>query len=166
MVPNQEPGNGALERFPRPRGDGPLRTRLRFPLQQVSPPARGWSQQAPCSRLDQERFPRPRGDGPFERLSVKERLDYQSTLSKQFPVSALRVVYNRGGMHLVAATISDHRGIGCKWPLLGDCQVAQEAHYLCAIITRSNDAAVNKTAFVRKRCPAPTFRSVQLRAVA
>jgi hypothetical protein len=37
-----------------------------------------------------------------ERLSLAERLNYQSTLSKQFPIPLLRIVYNRAGMHLAA----------------------------------------------------------------
>jgi hypothetical protein len=34
-----------------------------------------------------------------DRLTLAGRLDYQRTLSKQFPVPVLRVVYNRAGMH-------------------------------------------------------------------
>ena len=53
-----------------------------------------------------------------ERLSLFQRLDYQSTLSKQFPVAPLRVVYNRAGMHLVAAKVINPRALianGLYW---------------------------------------------------
>src|SRR3954466_8988242 len=41
-----------------------------------------------------------------ERLTLTEQLDYQSKLSKQFPLPSLRVVYNRAGMHITAAKIA------------------------------------------------------------
>ena len=53
------------------------------------------------------------------RLSLKERLDYQSTLTKQLPVPPLRVVYNRAGMHVVAAKITNRRALIAQRPLLG-----------------------------------------------
>jgi hypothetical protein len=46
-----------------------------------------------------------------ERMSLTERMDYQSGLSKQFPVPELRIVYNRAGMHLVCAKIKNRRAI-------------------------------------------------------
>lgn len=69
-----------------------------------------------------------------DRLSLSDRLDYQSTLTKQFPVASLRVVYNRAGMHLAAAKITDRRALianGLYWATVGSIE---EADYLCAII--------------------------------
>jgi N-6 DNA Methylase len=69
-----------------------------------------------------------------DRLTLAERLDYQSTLSKQLPIPALRVVYNRAGMHLAAAKISDRRALianGLYWAAVNS---VEEADYLCAVI--------------------------------
>jgi hypothetical protein len=69
-----------------------------------------------------------------DRLSLAERLDYQATLSKQFPISPLRVVYNRAGMHVVAAKITDRRALianGLYWATVAS---VEEADYLCAIL--------------------------------
>lgn len=69
-----------------------------------------------------------------ERMSLLDRLDYQSTLSKQFPIPRLRVVYNRAGMHVVAAKINNRRAVianGLYWAVV---QSEDEADYLCAIL--------------------------------
>ena len=67
-------------------------------------------------------------------LSLMERLDYQSTFSKQLPIAPLRVVYNRAGMHLVAAKLRDRRAIvanGLYWATLAS---EDECDYLCALL--------------------------------
>jgi hypothetical protein len=69
-----------------------------------------------------------------ERLSLFERLDYQKTLSKQLPVPPLRVVYNKSGMHLVAAKVKNRRALvssGLYWAPINS---EDEADYLCAIM--------------------------------
>jgi hypothetical protein len=69
-----------------------------------------------------------------ERLSLAERLDYQATLSKQLPIPPLRIVYNRAGMHLAAAKITDRRALianGLYWAAV---RSLDEADYLCAVI--------------------------------
>jgi SAM-dependent methyltransferase len=69
-----------------------------------------------------------------ERLTLTEQLDYQSKLSKQFPVPALRVVYNRAGMHLAAAKLTDRRALiasGLYWAAV---RSLDEADYLSAVI--------------------------------
>ncbi|TIQ83755.1 MAG: hypothetical protein E5X44_28145 [Mesorhizobium sp.] len=68
------------------------------------------------------------------RMSLAERLDYQSTLSKQFPIPLLRVVYNRSGMHVVAAKLFNTRAIlgsGLYW---APVHSEEEANYLCAVL--------------------------------
>ncbi|MBY3188789.1 SAM-dependent DNA methyltransferase [Rhizobium laguerreae] len=69
-----------------------------------------------------------------DRLSLFEQIDYQSKLSKQLPGSALRVVYNRSGMHIVAAKVSNQRAIfgnGLYWATIHS---NDEADYLCAVL--------------------------------
>ncbi len=69
-----------------------------------------------------------------ERMSLTERLNYQNTLTKQLPTPLLRVVYNRAGMHVVAAKIKNRRAIianGLYWSTVAS---EAEADYLCAIL--------------------------------
>ncbi|ESZ04820.1 hypothetical protein [Mesorhizobium sp. L48C026A00] len=56
-----------------------------------------------------------------------EQLDYQSKLSRQLPTPPLRVVYNRSGMHVVAAIF----GNGLYW---ASVHSDNEADYLCAVL--------------------------------
>lgn len=66
--------------------------------------------------------------------SLMERLDYQSTLSKQLPTSPLRVVYNKSGMHVCAAVLRDSEaliGSGLYW---ASVETEAEATYICAIL--------------------------------
>ncbi|MBS7586248.1 N-6 DNA methylase [Ancylobacter defluvii] len=69
-----------------------------------------------------------------DRLTLLQQLDFQSKLTRQLPIPELRVVYNRSGMHIVAAKISNRRAIiasGLYW-----CSVRsiQEADYICAVL--------------------------------
>ena len=73
-----------------------------------------------------------------ERLSLFERLDYQSTLTKQFPVPQLRIAYNRAGMHLVAAKITNTRALVANGLYWASVQTESEANYLCAILNAPN----------------------------
>jgi SAM-dependent methyltransferase len=69
-----------------------------------------------------------------DRLSLFERLDYQSTLSKQLPIPPLRLIYNKSGMHLVAAKVKNPRAViagGLYWASMNS---EDEADYLCAIM--------------------------------
>ncbi|OJU50131.1 MAG: restriction endonuclease [Mesorhizobium sp. 61-13] len=66
--------------------------------------------------------------------SLRGQLDYQSKLSKQLPVVPLRVVYNRSGMHVVAAKVRDRRALiasGLYWAAVHS---DAEANFLCAIL--------------------------------
>ncbi len=66
--------------------------------------------------------------------SLLGQLDYQSKLTKQLPIVPLRVVYNRSGMHVVAAKIKDRRAIiasGLYWAAVHS---EAEANYLCTIL--------------------------------
>lgn len=69
-----------------------------------------------------------------DRLSLFERLDYQSTLSKQLPIPRLRLLYNKSGMHLVASKVKNPRAViagGLYWATMNS---EDEADYLCAIM--------------------------------
>ena len=74
------------------------------------------------------------GNRANDGMSLSERLDYQSTLSKQLPISPLRVVYNRSGMHICAAKLRNRRAIvanGLYWASVGS---EDEADYICAFL--------------------------------
>jgi hypothetical protein len=67
-------------------------------------------------------------------MSLFDRLDYQSTLSKQLPIPPLRLIYNKSGMHLVAAKVKNPRAViagGLYWATMNS---EEEADYLCAIM--------------------------------
>lgn len=69
-----------------------------------------------------------------DRMSLMDRLNYQSTLGKQLPIPPLRVVYNRSGMHVVAAKLRNSRAIlgsGLYWAAVDS---EDEASYICAIL--------------------------------
>lgn len=69
-----------------------------------------------------------------DRLSLFQRVDYQRTLSKQFPVSDLRIVYNRAGMHVVAAKVRNPRALIANGLYWAPMRTEAEADYLCAIL--------------------------------
>lgn len=69
-----------------------------------------------------------------ERLSLTERLDFQRTFSDQLPIPPLRVVYNKSGMHICAAKLTNSKAVvthGLYWaPVASE----EEADYLCAVL--------------------------------
>ena len=69
-----------------------------------------------------------------DRLSLFQQVDYQSKLSKQFPVATLRIVYNRAGMHLVAAKITNPRALVGNSLYWAPVHTEAEADYLSAIL--------------------------------
>lgn len=69
-----------------------------------------------------------------ERLSLNDQLDYHNKFEQQYPIQAERIVYNKSGMHLVAARVSDRRAVidhGLYWATAGS---TAEAQYLCAVL--------------------------------
>jgi len=79
----------------------------------------------------------------FARPTAKlwPRLDYQSTLSKQLPIPAQRLIYNKSGMHLVAAKVKNPRAViagGLYWATMNS---EDETDYLCVIM---NSAATTE----------------------
>jgi hypothetical protein len=69
-----------------------------------------------------------------DRLSLFQQVDYQSKLSRQFPIPELRIVYNRAGMHIVAAKIMNRRTIVSDALYWTSVRSEAEANYLCAIL--------------------------------
>jgi hypothetical protein len=69
-----------------------------------------------------------------ELMSLMERLDYQSTLSKQLPIQELRVVYNRSGMHVCAAKLRNRRAFVANGLYWASVSSEAEADFLCAIL--------------------------------
>jgi hypothetical protein len=69
-----------------------------------------------------------------DRLSLFQQIDYQSKLSKQFPMPPLRVVYNRAGMHVVGAKIANPRALIANGLYWASVPTDAEANYLCAIM--------------------------------
>ncbi|EDQ34289.1 Type I restriction-modification system methyltransferase subunit [Hoeflea phototrophica DFL-43] len=69
-----------------------------------------------------------------DRLTLTQRLDYQSSLSKQFPIPQLRLVYNRAGMHLMAAKVKNKRAVIANGLYWASMETEAEADYLCAVM--------------------------------
>lgn len=69
-----------------------------------------------------------------DRLSLLEQIDFRNKLSCQFPIPGQRVVYNKSGMHLVAARITDPRAVLDHTLYWATTESNDEAHYLCAIL--------------------------------
>lgn len=74
------------------------------------------------------------GNRANDGMSLSERLDYQSTLSKQLPISPLRVVYNRSGMHICAAKLRNRRAIVANGLYWASVQSEDEADYVCGVL--------------------------------
>ena len=69
-----------------------------------------------------------------DRMTLTDRLDYQSTLSKQLPISPLRVLYNRSGMHICAAKLRDERAMVTSGLYWAPVSSEEEADFLCAVL--------------------------------
>lgn len=69
-----------------------------------------------------------------DRLTLLDRLDYQHTLEQQFPIQPERIVYNRSGMHLVAARLTDRRIVIDNSLYWATATSTSEARYLCAVL--------------------------------
>ncbi len=68
------------------------------------------------------------------RLELFDQLDYMHKLSQQFPLPDLRVVYNKSGMHVVAAKLYSRTAVvenGLYWMVPAS---EMEADYICALL--------------------------------
>jgi SAM-dependent methyltransferase len=68
-----------------------------------------------------------------DRLTLRDQLDYRKKLTEQFPTPPYRLVYNKSGMYLAAAIVTDTAIIDHKlyW---GTCNTLAEARYLEAVL--------------------------------
>jgi SAM-dependent methyltransferase len=73
-----------------------------------------------------------------ERLSLLEQLDYQGKLRHQFPIQEERIVYNRSGMHLVAARLNNSRALIDNSLYWATASSSAEALFLCAVLNTAN----------------------------
>ncbi|MFG1374243.1 N-6 DNA methylase [Xanthobacter oligotrophicus] len=69
-----------------------------------------------------------------EKMDLKEQLNFQSKLSKQLPIPELRVLYNRSGMHVVAAKTENRRAIVTSGLYWCSTRTHKEADYICALL--------------------------------
>ncbi|MGW1031630.1 N-6 DNA methylase [Streptomyces antibioticus] len=67
------------------------------------------------------------------RLSLREQLDFRRKLSVQLPISPLRFVYAKSGMHACAAIVDDPNAIIDQALYWSSLSSRQEGDYLCAI---------------------------------
>ncbi len=66
--------------------------------------------------------------------TLAESLDFQSKLSKQLPIPALRIVYNRSGMHVCSSKLRNTRAVianGLYWATM---RSENEADYLSGVM--------------------------------
>jgi hypothetical protein len=73
-----------------------------------------------------------------ERLTLLDQLDYQGKLRHQFPIQAERIVYNRSGMHLVAARLNNSRVLIDNSLYWATASSPAEALFLCAVLNTAN----------------------------
>lgn len=67
-------------------------------------------------------------------MTLRQRWNFNRSLSSQFPIAPLRVVYNKAGTQPAATIINDDRGIienGLYWMA---CRTLEEGQFLCAVL--------------------------------
>lgn len=67
-------------------------------------------------------------------MTLTERIDYHRGLSQQMPIPPIRVVYNKSGSILAAATLLDDRAVADETLYWAQCDSLDEARYLTAIL--------------------------------
>ena len=67
-------------------------------------------------------------------MSLNERIDYHSELSRQFPIATIRVVYSASGSNLVACVVQGSIAIVEHKLYWAAVDSMEEAGYLCAIL--------------------------------
>jgi hypothetical protein len=69
-----------------------------------------------------------------DRLTLVEQIDFRSKLTSQLPTPALRLVYSKAGMHVVAALVETPEAIIDHTLYWGTVTSHGEGWYLCAIL--------------------------------
>lgn len=72
-----------------------------------------------------------------DQLSLIEQLDYRRKLTRQLATSRPRVIYNKSGMYLAAATVADPEAIIDQQLYWGEFDDEDEAKFLTAILNSS-----------------------------
>jgi len=75
-----------------------------------------------------------RNKSPSSRLSLRDRVDFQGELRRQFPAAQQRVVYAASGQHLAACRIDDPAAVIEHALYWAPAETVEEARYLCAIL--------------------------------
>jgi hypothetical protein len=68
------------------------------------------------------------------RLTLREQIDYQSKLKKQFPLARHRVVYTASGQHIAACRLDDPNAVVEKALYWAPVESVAEGRYLCAVL--------------------------------
>jgi len=68
------------------------------------------------------------------KLSLRDRIDFQRLMTKQFPVPPHRVVYTKSGQHLAACRVEDATAIIDHKLYWAPVDTIEEGRYLCAIL--------------------------------
>lgn len=68
------------------------------------------------------------------RLSLREQIDYQSKLTKQFPLPPHRVVYTASGQYIAACRLEDPNAIVEEALYWAAVDTLAEGRYLCAVL--------------------------------
>jgi hypothetical protein len=71
---------------------------------------------------------------PATRLSLREQINYQSKLVKQFPLASQRVVYTASGQHIAACRLEDPSAVVEKALYWAPVRSVAEGRYLCAVL--------------------------------
>ncbi len=82
-------------------------------------------------------------------MTLADQLNYQSKLTKQFPVAPHRVVFPKSGMTLAAARISDPKVLIENTLYWAAAATAEEAHYLAAVL--SSDETLERVKSLQSR---------------
>lgn len=79
------------------------------------------------------------------KLTLLERIDFQSGVRRQFPIAQHRVAYTKGGQHLAATRITDPAAVIDHKLYWGACHSEDEARYVAA--------ALNSTPVIEAAAP-------------
>ncbi len=71
---------------------------------------------------------------PMSKLSLRDQIDFQGKLQRQFPIAGQRVAYTKSGQHIAACRIEDTEAIIDHTLYWAACDSIDEARYLTAIL--------------------------------
>lgn len=74
------------------------------------------------------------------RLSLRDQIDFQSKLRKQFPLHTHRVVYTKSGQHLAACRIEKSQAVIDHMLYWAPVRSVEEGRYLCVILNSTTVA--------------------------